>query len=177
MVVGLSAAIVPKSFLLFRSSLPLNKSTPVFAPLGCRRFSNGGTTRKKTNFTVCFVVQDKKQKNQIEDFSDEETSVDTEIQISAARLAEKLTRKRSERFTYLIAAVMSSFGITSMAVLAVYYRFSWQMEVRTFTDSIFSKFVLSTYLYTVQFNILIGKKKFVSTDIFSSITGRTSASF
>ena len=32
-------------------------------------------------------------------------------------------------FTYLVAAVMSSFGITSMAIMAVYYRFSWQMEV------------------------------------------------
>ncbi|GFZ01112.1 beta-carotene hydroxylase 2 [Actinidia rufa] len=38
-----------------------------------------------------------------------------------------MSRKRSERFTYLVAAVMSSFGITSMAVMAVYYRFSWQM--------------------------------------------------
>ncbi|KAF5960029.1 hypothetical protein HYC85_001238 [Camellia sinensis] len=51
-----------------------------------------------------------------------------EKQILAARLAEKLARKSSERFTYLVAAVMSSFGITSMAVFAVYYRFSWQME-------------------------------------------------
>lgn len=50
-------------------------------------------------------------------------------QVVSAKLAEKLARKKSERFTYLVAAVMSSFGITSMAVLAVYYRFSWQMEV------------------------------------------------
>ena len=46
-----------------------------------------------------------------------------------ARVGEKLARKKSERFTYLVAAVMSSFGITSMAIMAVYYRFSWQMEV------------------------------------------------
>lgn len=39
-----------------------------------------------------------------------------------------MARKRSERFTYLVAAVMSSFGITSMAAMAVYYRFHWQME-------------------------------------------------
>ncbi|MCD7469430.1 hypothetical protein HAX54_008477 [Datura stramonium] len=45
-----------------------------------------------------------------------------------ARLARRVARK-SERFTYLVAAVMSSLGITSMAVMAVYYRFSWQMEV------------------------------------------------
>ncbi|KAF2315571.1 hypothetical protein GH714_040080 [Hevea brasiliensis] len=44
------------------------------------------------------------------------------------RAAERLARKRSERFTYLVAAVMSSFGITSMAIMACYYRFYWQME-------------------------------------------------
>lgn len=53
----------------------------------------------------------------------------TDSQISSIRVAEKLARKRSERFTYLVAAVMSSFGITSMAVMAVYYRFYWQLEV------------------------------------------------
>ncbi|KAI5348709.1 hypothetical protein L3X38_001596 [Prunus dulcis] len=50
------------------------------------------------------------------------------IVIPSVRVAEKLSRKKSERFTYLVAAVMSSFGITSMAVMAVYYRFYWQME-------------------------------------------------
>lgn len=42
---------------------------------------------------------------------------------------ERMARKQSERRTYLIAAMMSSLGITSMAVASVYYRFSWQMEV------------------------------------------------
>ncbi|WOL00933.1 beta-carotene hydroxylase B1 [Canna indica] len=37
-------------------------------------------------------------------------------------------RKESERRTYLIAVVMSSVDITSMAIASVYYRFSWQME-------------------------------------------------
>ncbi|WOL05420.1 beta-carotene hydroxylase 1 [Canna indica] len=37
-------------------------------------------------------------------------------------------RKESEQRTYLIAAVMSSIGITSMAIASIYYRFSWQME-------------------------------------------------
>ncbi|KAJ8511830.1 hypothetical protein OPV22_002264 [Ensete ventricosum] len=41
---------------------------------------------------------------------------------------ERMARKQSERRTYLIAAMMSSLGITSMAVASVYYRFSWQME-------------------------------------------------
>jgi len=51
-------------------------------------------------------------------------------QVLSPKLAEKLARKESERFTYLIAALMSSLGVTSMAVLAVYYRFAWQMEVK-----------------------------------------------
>lgn len=37
-------------------------------------------------------------------------------------------RKRSERLSYLVAAVMSSLGITSMAVVAVYSRFAWQLD-------------------------------------------------
>ncbi|CAN6308219.1 unnamed protein product, partial [Urochloa humidicola] len=49
---------------------------------------------------------------------------------AAARraVAERAARKQSERRTYLVAAVMSSLGITSMAAAAVYYRFAWQME-------------------------------------------------
>ncbi|WOL00138.1 beta-carotene 3-hydroxylase 2, chloroplastic-like [Canna indica] len=50
------------------------------------------------------------------------------ISSSEGRLAERTARKQAERRTYLIAAMMSSFGITSMAVAAVYYRFHWQME-------------------------------------------------
>jgi beta-carotene 3-hydroxylase len=38
-------------------------------------------------------------------------------------------RKESERQAYLLPAVMSSLGITSMAAAAVYYRFAWQMYV------------------------------------------------
>lgn len=79
-------------------------------------------SRRKPSFTVCFVLEDEKLKN--------EFVIEKKIEekISATRLAEKLARKKSERFTYLVAAVLSSFGITSMAVMAVYYRFSWQME-------------------------------------------------
>lgn len=48
---------------------------------------------------------------------------------AARRIAERKARKLSERRTYLVAAVMSSLGFTSMAVAAVYYRFHWQLEV------------------------------------------------
>lgn len=83
--------------------------------------------------TVFVVLEDEKFKSQVgtsveEDDRDREKEIAK--QISAERVAEKLARKRSERFTYLVAAVMSTFGITSMAAVSVYYRFSWQMEVR-----------------------------------------------
>lgn len=73
------------------------------------------------------MVEEEKLSTEVVENRSEETVAS---QISAARVAEKLARKRSERLTYLVAAVMSSFGITSMAVMAVYYRFSWQMEVK-----------------------------------------------
>lgn len=135
MAVGLLAAVVPKPFCLLTtklqpSSLLTTKPAPLFAPLGTRHgFFNGKNRRKINSFTVCFVLEEKKQSTQIETFTEEEEE-ESGTQIStAARVAEKLARKRSERFTYLVAAVMSSFGITSMAVMAVYYRFWWQMEV------------------------------------------------
>ncbi|KAJ7952266.1 putative Beta-carotene hydroxylase [Quillaja saponaria] len=50
-------------------------------------------------------------------------------QISISRGSQKLPKKTTERYTYLVAAILSSFGITSMAAISVYYRFSLQMEV------------------------------------------------
>ncbi|XP_044467465.1 beta-carotene hydroxylase 2, chloroplastic-like [Mangifera indica] len=129
MEVGFSAATVPKSFHFFSTPQRFTKTTPVFAPFGYRNFFKG-TRRRTSSFTVCFVLEEKNETTQIENFTEanEITSNDVDVQISAARVAEKLARKKSERFTYLVAAVMSSFGITSMAIMAVYYRFSWQME-------------------------------------------------
>jgi len=62
-----------------------------------------------------------------DDNKPESTTSSSEI-LMTSRLLKKAEKKKSERFTYLIAAVMSSFGITSMAIMAVYYRFSWQMK-------------------------------------------------
>ncbi|XP_074560668.1 LOW QUALITY PROTEIN: beta-carotene hydroxylase 2, chloroplastic-like [Curcuma longa] len=59
----------------------------------------------------------------------EEAKETEELRIASDRRPEeRKARKEAERRTYLIAAVMSSLGITSMAVAAVYYRFTWQME-------------------------------------------------
>lgn len=61
-----------------------------------------------------------------------------------SHVEEKLARKKSERYTYLVAAIMSSVGITSMAAMAVYYRFSWQMEGGDFPAlEMFGTFTLS----------------------------------
>ncbi|XP_044504478.1 beta-carotene hydroxylase 2, chloroplastic isoform X2 [Mangifera indica] len=120
MAVGLSAAIVPKPSGFFHTPHLFTKTAPIYK----------GHRRRTSSFTVCFVLEEKKQATQIENFTEANdfTSKDIDIQVPATRMAEKLARKRSERFTYLVAAVMSSFGITSMAVMAVYYRFYWQME-------------------------------------------------
>ncbi|XP_009586989.2 beta-carotene hydroxylase 2, chloroplastic-like [Nicotiana tomentosiformis] len=109
---------------------PTSTSPPVlfFSPL-TRNFGEINLRcRRKPKLTVCFVLENEKLNTQSEIIEAKEIEVKIEEQSSAARLAEKLARKRSERFTYLVAAVMSSLGITSMAVLAIYYRFSWQME-------------------------------------------------
>ncbi|KAL1153953.1 hypothetical protein V6Z11_A09G209900 [Gossypium hirsutum] len=126
MAVGLSAAVTPKPF----RSFPLLKPAPIFHPLlHLPKITTYGARRKKS-FAVCFVVDEEQKQSaptQIVEQGFEEVR-DRQILIPA-RLSEKLARKRSERFTYLVAAVMSSFGITSMSVMAVYYRFWWQMEV------------------------------------------------
>lgn len=62
---------------------------------------------------------------------DPSTSDKSETPIIVPKVAERLARKKSERHTYLVAAIMSSLGVTSAAVTAVYYRFSWQMEVNS----------------------------------------------
>ncbi|KAK4571482.1 hypothetical protein RGQ29_030063 [Quercus rubra] len=126
MAAGLSASITPKPFRLFQHS-HLLKPTTLFAP-SVLRHSTIKKTRRKTCLTVYVILEDQKQSTQLENPKDEDSDGLTKFQIPSPRVAEKLARKRSERFTYLVAAVMSTFGITSMAVMAVYYRFYWQME-------------------------------------------------
>ncbi|KAG6426535.1 hypothetical protein SASPL_110760 [Salvia splendens] len=75
---------------------------------------------RRPNLTVCFVLEDEKLR-EIRELEDESGGVERAILLAesvAEKVAEKLARKKSERFTYLMAAVMSSFGITSMAIVA-----------------------------------------------------------
>ncbi|XP_056160191.1 beta-carotene 3-hydroxylase, chloroplastic-like isoform X2 [Syzygium oleosum] len=164
MATGLSTAAIPKpiKFLLGSSNLLLlpqptclSRSSHSSAPSLSRNCTVFHAPRRKTLLTVCFVLEDLKQSPRHvetetatasqEDGPDEAAAARSDqISAPASRAAERLARKRSERFTYLVAAVMSSFGITSMAVMAVYYRFAWQMEGRQVPMSeMFGTFALS----------------------------------
>lgn len=106
-------------------------SAAVFPP--SLRFN---TFRRCKNITICFVIEDEKHSSP--------------VILTTSRL-EKAERKKSERFTYLIAAMMSSFGITSMAIMSVYYRFYWQLKVlkehkNSYKCSIFSDRILKLRL-------------------------------
>ncbi|XP_022141331.1 beta-carotene hydroxylase 2, chloroplastic [Momordica charantia] len=131
MAAGLSAAVAPKPSHLFltTSHLSLKPRAPFLLPPAVFRNSKiQWKVRRKSLFTVCVLVEDQNSSGEMENLADEGSPMIVVPQIPSPRVAEKLARKRSERFTYLVAAVMSSFGITSMAVMAVYYRFYWQME-------------------------------------------------
>eukprot|EP00268_Persea_americana_P005642 TRINITY_DN1190_c1_g1_i2.p1 TRINITY_DN1190_c1_g1~~TRINITY_DN1190_c1_g1_i2.p1 ORF type:complete len:347 (+),score=22.32 TRINITY_DN1190_c1_g1_i2:106-1041(+) len=99
-------------------------------PFPTRRFDSNllFPISSSRRLAISFVMRDYVSKTPIEEGENRENAISDEKQISAVRLAEKLARKRSEQSTYLIAAIMSTFGITSMAIAAVYLRFSWQME-------------------------------------------------
>jgi beta-carotene 3-hydroxylase len=62
---------------------------------------------------------------------------DTKAEVEAAWVATavRAARKQSEHRTYLVAVVMSSLGITSMADTAVYYRFNCTSHVTSRVDS------------------------------------------
>jgi beta-carotene 3-hydroxylase len=105
-----------------RRAPPLAGRALPFSPLASTRAPRRRGLRLRT--VTCFVPQDTAAPAAPVPALDEEARA-----AAARRVAEKEARKRSERRTYLVAAVMSSLGVTSMAVAAVYYRFSWQMEV------------------------------------------------
>lgn len=89
---------------------------------------------RKRKLSLCFAVEESESPVAAAQVEDSSQDIEKNIIASLAdtrgnRVDERMARKKTERFTYLVAAVMSSFGITSMAVFAVYSRFAWQMEV------------------------------------------------
>ncbi|XP_043717126.1 beta-carotene hydroxylase 1, chloroplastic [Telopea speciosissima] len=149
MAAGISAATSTKMFLRDRNSFLFRKPnssispSSLFSPIVCRPLGVF-QERKKVRVTLCFVLEEKKQgigSSAEEDITEESPD---EVNPISQRMAERLERKRSERYAYLVAAVMSSLGITSMAIAAVYYRFYWQMEGRLVPVSeMFGTFSLS----------------------------------
>ncbi|KAL0738982.1 hypothetical protein Bca4012_015192 [Brassica carinata] len=123
MAAGLSTTVtfnpLHRSFLSSSSNIRLHHPKSLAGLPSSLRFRG---------FSVCYVVEEQRQSSPVDNDERPESTNAIDPKLLALRLAEKLERKKSERFTYLIAAVMSSFGITSMAIMAVYYRFSWQME-------------------------------------------------
>ncbi|CAI8583361.1 unnamed protein product [Vicia faba] len=124
MATGLTATITLKP--LNRHHKPLfphlqkPNSTFIFSPLRCRTTPK---TQRLKNFTLCVLMEDPKHDTQSEIEEQKQP-----LLVVSQKMEEKLARKKSERLTYLVAAVMSSLGITSLGVLSVYLRFSWQME-------------------------------------------------
>jgi beta-carotene 3-hydroxylase len=158
MAAGLTAATVPKPFRYNSVShllpKPVTAASLFFPPIRHQSFLHYGTkVPRKTSLAVCFVVEDqtKPSSAHIENQQEEVPKDVNENQISTPRVAERLERKRKERVTYLIAAVMSSLGITSMAVMAVYYRFYW-LEVPSFHSCLKSRVFLN------QLSTCIGSK-------------------
>jgi len=134
MAAELSTATTLKPYNLLQpsTSSPETTQTLFFTPLrGFRQSKILQTQRKRKSscFTVCVLMKDPKHTSQLK--TEEEIEPPNNKPNPQFLVAQKLARKKSQRFTYLVAAVMSSFGVTSMAILAVYYRFSWQMEVYT----------------------------------------------
>lgn len=149
MAVGISAApaVLTISASLSAAGRHISGRVLLLSPLSGRRV--GARTlrsrRKRGDATVFFVVDESGKSAGGDDAAVREVDgADKkkleQIRISESRVTERRERKRSERTTYLIAAVMSSLGITSMAVAAVYYRFAWQMEVNfSFSPLYFKK--------------------------------------
>ncbi|XP_061946966.1 beta-carotene hydroxylase 2, chloroplastic-like [Populus nigra] len=150
MAAGLTAATVPKPFRYNSVShllpKPVTAASLFFPPIRHQSFLHYGTkVPRKTSLAVCFVVEDqtKPSSAHIENQQEEVPKDVNENQISTPRVVERLERKRKERVTYLIAAVMSSLGITSMAVMAVYYRFYWLEGGEVPLSEMFGTFALS----------------------------------
>ncbi|CAL9030179.1 unnamed protein product [Prunus brigantina] len=110
--------------------------------------SSTATHLKKKRWNVLRLVMEKRtekdHKLQVKIKALEETNTERWTVITP-RVAERLERKRSERNTYLVAAIMSSLGVTSAAAMAVYFRFSWQTE--------FGEYILPEMLGTFALSV------------------------
>ncbi|KAL6177298.1 hypothetical protein ACLB2K_048824 [Fragaria x ananassa] len=119
MATGVSVASVPVWYCYSRNNLLARKSITHTRSPGFGLVS----TKKRR------VVMEKRTEHEYTEKSLEQTERSSVV---TPRVSERLARKRSVRKTYLVAAIMSSLGVTSAAALAVYYRFAWQPEIGEF---------------------------------------------
>ncbi|OWM72075.1 beta-carotene 3-hydroxylase, chloroplastic-like [Punica granatum] len=120
---ALTLCFTRKAFIRLKpASMPL----PGRLPLKATFRSNSG--RRKSPRRICMAMEERVVEDEARpvEFVDEKVHPRA-VEISS-RVAERSARKEAERFNYLVAAIMSSLGISSLAVMSVYYRFSWQME-------------------------------------------------
>ncbi|KAG5533799.1 hypothetical protein RHGRI_027856 [Rhododendron griersonianum] len=117
MLTGISTTTSSRSFFgrdPFVRPKPNSITTPTYLfSLPIRPHDATLRSRRRSKTTVCFVVRDEELNNgdsQIETPKDDEEEEEIEKRITAARVAARQDRKKSERFTYLVAAVMSSLG-------------------------------------------------------------------
>lgn len=127
MATGVSSSSSVATYRVGCDILSSAKKPISILPYSFSRLVNHNRNRKSLRKICLFMEKSKEDSIKVE----RNNFVETKNQITVSRLEESRARKKSERQTYLVAAIMSSLGISSMAVLAVYYRFSWQMEVRT----------------------------------------------
>ncbi|KAL5551825.1 hypothetical protein UlMin_002001 [Ulmus minor] len=114
----------------FLAAKPLNQPIPfsILPPKSHSRTSYNSYTTKQSRASVIVVEKKTGDTPQFSEKITPKISEESKNRIIIQRVAQKLARKRTERYTYLVAAIMSSLGITSGAIMAVYYRFSWQMQ-------------------------------------------------
>ncbi|XP_050227024.1 beta-carotene hydroxylase 2, chloroplastic-like [Mercurialis annua] len=121
----------------FSLLIPKFSNSITIQNLSCKKQSV--SLREKQSLTVCYLMAKKTG-------DDEKLEVVNEITKKPVnlRVETRLARKKLERLTYLVAAILSSVGVTSMAAMSVYYRFSLQMEDREFPAlEMFGTFALS----------------------------------
>ncbi|XP_006652681.2 beta-carotene hydroxylase 2, chloroplastic-like [Oryza brachyantha] len=138
MATGVSGAVMtrfPVKNPLFAAAVLRRRSWPPLPGRALPFSPLAWTLRRRGLETVtCFVPQDTKNRQAPAPAPPPTLpvpvpSLEEEAAAAAARrVAERKARKLSERRTYLVAAVMSSLGVTSAGVAAVYYRFHWQLE-------------------------------------------------
>lgn len=138
MATGISAASTAATYRIGRiacfrprNESPTSTSNYLFHPLDRDLHIHIYPLRRKKNFAICVLTNNRMEHGVELEKRMDAVNLDHEPDNKVAtsgRVEERLAKKKSERTTYLIAAILSSVGITFMAILAVYYRFSWQME-------------------------------------------------